>query len=113
MDYTALIIAVLGFLGTLVGGIFAFRSKLAELKREAKSESQTAIHAANQLLFEQIQTELIRRDKRIEELEAKIDHLEKEDDKRKEQLIAEQTLNRKISVELEKERYSKNTLNQN
>ena len=105
MDTTAVVIAIIGFLGTLIGGYLTFRSKLAELKNEAKHESQTAIRAANELMFMQIQSDLTRRDQRIEQLEKKLTALEIERGKRQEEIYAERNVNRKLSQELDKEKY--------
>lgn len=103
MDFTAVIVAVLGLSGTLVAGYYTFRAKLEELKAEAKVESRTAIRTANELMFQQIQVELTRRDGRINHLEGKIAALETERETRQIQIQVEQELNRKLSDQLEEE----------
>jgi chromosome segregation ATPase len=107
---TTVIIAILGFITTLVGGYYTFRSKLAELKQESKHESQTTVRAANELLFQQIQTELTRRDKRITELEQRLSYFEEQRAKRTEIIESEKTLNRKLSQDLEREQYKTENL---
>ena len=108
MDSTAIVIAVIGLLGTLITGYLTFRSRVSELKKQQKNESQVAINAASQLLFDQIQIELIRRDNRIEVLEKKIVKLEKEkeiESWEREQRIEEEKLKAdRLEEELTKER---------
>lgn len=110
MDTGSIITAVLTFITTLAGSYFTFNLRLKEIRKEQENQNNEAIQQATNLLFTQIQTELIRRDRRIEELEKKIDELEKEDSQRKELLAAEKSLNRKISNELDHERNCRRTL---
>lgn len=110
MDITSIITAVLTFITTLAGSYFTFNLRIKEIRKEQENHNSNAIKQANDLLFTQIQTELIRRDRRIEELEKKIDELEKEEWHRNELLAAEKNLNRKISNELDQERKCRRTL---
>lgn len=91
--------SLLSSITTIIVAYFTFSNKLKKQKQEAETSNQNAITTAQRLLFEQIQEELTRRNKRIEDLELKLELLEVKIDKLESEKDSEQQHRQRLERE--------------